>query len=194
MRGGQGERTGEGGQGKSPVLRVMAAMQIYAADPSARGPMQGADLVRADLEAAQGAVCPDVFFRKRQQGRAEAGELSLEVRQQGVVRLEMPGGEHDVQIAHSLPGQYLEKADARRRGSQQVHIVHDQHGGSGKVEALQQFQRRIASGRVIGRERRAEAAQRSRRFRRLGQTLQFPAQGTPEGAVRGIQHGNPDHG
>ena len=106
----------------------------------------------------------------------------------------MPGGEHDVQIAHSLPGQYLEKADARRRGSQQVHIVHDQHGGSGKVEALQQFQRRIASGRVIGRERRAEAAQRSRRFRRLGQTLQFPAQGTPEGAVRGIQHGNPDHG
>ena len=64
----------------------------------------------------------------------------------------MPGGEHDVQIAHGLPGQYLEKADARRRGSQQVHIVHDQHGGSGKVEALQQFQRRIASGRVIGRE------------------------------------------
>lgn len=42
--------------------------------------MQGADLVRADLEAAQGAVCPDVFFRKRQHGRAEAGELSLEVR------------------------------------------------------------------------------------------------------------------
>ena len=95
----------------------------------------------------------------------------------------MPGGEHDVQIAHGLPGQYLEKADARRRGSQQVHIVHDQHGGSGKVEALQQFQRRIASGRVIGRERRAEAAQRSRRFRRLGQTLKLPAQGAPEGAV-----------
>lgn len=80
MWGGQGERTGEGGQGKRPVLRVMAAMQIYAADPSARGPMQSADLFRADLEAAQGAVCPDVFFRKRQQGRAEAGELSLEVR------------------------------------------------------------------------------------------------------------------
>ena len=80
MRGGPGERTGEGGQGKRPVLRVMAAMQIYAADPSARGPMQSADLFRADLEAAQGAVCPDVFFRKCQHGRAEAGELSLEVR------------------------------------------------------------------------------------------------------------------
>ena len=48
--------------------------------------------------------------------------------------------------------------------------------------------------RVIGRERRAEPAQRSRRFRRLGQTLKLPAQGAPEGAVRGIQHGNPDHG
>ena len=58
----------------------MAAMQIYAADPSARGPMQSADLFRADLEAAQGAVRLDVFFRKCQHGRAEAGELSLEVR------------------------------------------------------------------------------------------------------------------